>query len=154
VEEASAFRYGTTFKPRRQKNPNVVCWQCGQISLKALRCPEKQTDISTVNVLTGKVRADVCIIVELDGRQVSVLLDSGCEPSVINSRFVQPRAVQPMTLELFTASSEKLSIMGEVNVDMLIGKSKLRHKMVASSAIAEVILEIDLLKEFKCSDQH
>ena len=101
-------------------------------------------------MLTGKVRADVYINVQLDGRKVSVLLDSGCETSVINNRFVQPGSLQPTTLELFTANGEKLPIMGEVNVDMLIGQSKLRHKMVASSAIAEVILGIDFLKEFKC----
>ena len=143
-------RQSHKWKPRRL-NPDT-CRKCFQSGHWAKDCPQsKTTTQSNVQAMTkGDLRADVYLDVTVYGRRLSVLLDSGCETSVIGASLLPGIRLETSTQELYAANGTRIPIVGETDLEFSVGDVKIQTRIVVSSAISEMILGIDFLTQNRC----
>jgi len=102
-------------------------------------------------VITKKeYRADVYLDVTVCGRRLSVLLDSGCETSVIGESLLPGIRLESSTQELYAANGTRIPIVGETDLEIRVGDVKIPTRIVVSRAISEMILGIDFLTQNRC----
>ena len=152
----------TTPQGRKWKSKRLdpdTCRKCFQSGHWAKDCPQstrkeswsKTTTQSNVQTITkDDKRADVYLDVTVYGRRLSVLLDSGCETSVIGASLLPGIRLEESTQELYAANGTHIPIMGETDLEISVGDVKLQTRIVVSSAISEMILGIDFLTQNKC----
>ena len=84
------------------------------------------------------------------GRRLWVLVDSGCETSVIGESLLPGIRLETSTQELYAANGTRISIIGEMALEISIGDVKITTRIVVSRAISEMILGIDFLAQNGC----
>ena len=84
------------------------------------------------------------------GRRLSVLLDSGCETSVIGESLLPGIRLESSTQELYAANGTRIPIVGETDLEIRVGDVKIPTRIVVSRAISEMILGIDFLTQNRC----
>ena len=136
-----------------------TCRKCFQSGHWAKDCPQstrkeswsKTTTQSNVHVINkGEIRADVYLDVTVYGRRLSVLLDSGCETSVIGASLLPGIRLEPSTQELYAANGTRIPIVGETDLEFSVGDVKIQTRIVVSNVISEMILGIDFLSQNRC----
>ena len=156
--------YGTENKPsneRRQWTKNKrspdECARCHQTGHWARDCPLPDTrgnnddkrGIKLISNTEGKNR-NVYIQAKIEGRSQFVLLDSGCELSVIGVQCIPKRKWTPTTEELYAANGNKLPLVGETILNVEIGGESIPTRFLGSPVIEEPYLGIDFLTANRC----
>ena len=71
------------------------------------------------------------------GRRLSVLLDSGCETSVIGASLLPGIRLKISTQELYAANGTRIPIVEETDLEFRVGDVKIQTRIVVSSAVSE-----------------
>jgi len=143
----------------------TACHRCGQEGHWARSCPlgrdqksgrwgktsqpsGEQADKPKIQPLSYiKGKADVYLPVNLFGRKALVLLDTGCDTSVIG-RNLLPTDVEIRTL--FAANKMEITLLNEVHTVFSVAGQEYSADVVVTEAIKKLILGIDWLASKAC----
>ena len=143
----------------------TACHRCGQEGHWARSCPlgrdqksgrwgktsqpsGEQADKPKIQPLSYiKGKADVYLPVNLFGRKALVLLDTGCDTSVIG-RNLLPTDVEIRTL--FAANKMEITLLNEVHTVFSVAGQEYFADVVVTEAIKKLILGIDWLASKAC----
>ena len=90
------------------------------------------------------------LALELNGRGVYALLDTGCDTSVV-SRKVTPNALlKPTTQKLYTANGTEIALLGEVELTLKLADFEVTSAVVVSEEVHDLSLGIDWLGRHRC----
>jgi len=148
---------------------DTACHRCGQEGHWARSCPlgrdrkngrwgkasqpsAEQADKPKVQTLSDiKGKADVYLPVNLFGCKALVLLDTGCDTSVIGRNLLPTDVeIMPMQRTLFAANKMEITLLGEVHAVFSVAGQEYSADVVVTEAIEELILGIDWLASKAC----
>jgi hypothetical protein len=145
------------FTKRRKRVSSDQCTRClGKgYWAKNFSLPDdraRNSDSGRVNLLSNNrnTKADVYINAVMHGKPMHVLLDTGCEISLLGARCINESKYSPTTEESFAANGVKVPLLGELIVDLKIGSNCVPTRFLVSSSVNEVYLGIDFLMANKC----
>jgi predicted aspartyl protease len=75
-----------------------------------------------------------------------LMLDSGCQKSLLASRLVEPRLIQPTEQRVFAANGTGIHVSGEATVTIQLGRIKTRLHVLISDEIDDGLLGEDWLR--------
>ena len=101
-------------------------------------------------VTTERNRVDVYLALNLNGRGVYGLLDTGCDTSFISRRVIPNELLKPTTQKLFAANVTEISLIGEVELTMTMSGYEVTTAVVVSEEVDDLILSIDWLGCHRC----
>jgi len=64
----------------------------------------------------------VYVSMQLSGRKVNALLDTGCESSVVERCLIPDAELKPTTQKLYAVNAIEIPLLGETTVDIVIGQ--------------------------------
>jgi len=152
---------------RRPEEVNSGCWECGSTDHWARNCPRAKGGQTTwangrkephyqfsgprANVISSRIRgAEVYMPVQLHGRRMLCLLDTGCEVSIIGRRMVPDVPLEPTDRKLFAANGTEIPVLGKTTLEFAVRSGIYSASLVVSDAVQEMILGIDWLQTNEC----
>jgi predicted aspartyl protease len=145
--------------PRRQyeaRRPVGVCWTCGQPGHMKRNCEQVTPKTSPGAVSRGSRGLDHALVylrMELGGRSLACLLDSGCEVTLIPKALVEASKdieLLPSKQRIWAANGTEIGVAGEAVVPLLLDGRCVDTFAVVSPDIEEVTLGADWLQAHKC----
>jgi len=155
--------------PFPYQSPSVVCWDCNLPGHIRRNCPKKSqqtfdtaTSAEAVSrssrmkkkeKLPASEKSDVYITMTLFGKEVSCLLDSGCEATLV------PRSIlshlkridmEPVDRKVYAANDTPIHIEGKVCLPFVFDEQCIWTEALVSEDIEETMLGIDWLKQNEC----
>jgi hypothetical protein len=113
--------------------------------------PVIQKQRQTAKVITnGSNGVEVYFTVNLNGKKIYGLLDTGCETSAIGRRLILNELLRSTALKLFAANGTAIPLLGEVDLNFNIGGQKVSTVVVISGVVEDLILGIDWLGRHDC----
>jgi len=103
-----------------------------------------------VQVMSGVGRSETYIDVTIKGRNLLVLLDTGCEQSVCPLRMCKNAKITPAHAELYAANSTPISVVGTTRLFFEIQGVPSHADVFVSDDIDELILGYNFLQSNKC----
>ena len=137
----------------------AVCWRCGQQGHLQRNCgfpapmePDKKLPSAVNRGSRGLDQANVYIRVQLAGKPLPCLLDSGCEVTLIPKPVIEAANVEilPSGQRLWAANGTEIEIVGKVTVPLLLNGRCIMTTALVSPDIEEVMLGSDWLKAHNC----
>jgi len=86
---------------------------------------------------------------EFRGRPLVCMLDTGCDRSVIERRFIKSRDLQPVRFSLMGAGRNSLKVDGETFIEFSIDGHPMEADVSVSSSMDELLLGCDFLTKHK-----
>ena len=148
--------------PRKQKDfrsTSTGCWRCGQPGHLQRHCklPAPQQDKKLTGAINcgsrGLDKANVYVRVQLDGKTLPCLLDSGCEITLIPKSVVEAARnikVLPSRQCIWAANGSKIEIAGEAVLPLLLNGRCIPTRALVSPDVEEVMLGSDWLQAHEC----
>jgi predicted aspartyl protease len=166
VESAS----GRTTGMQRQKKQSRsigfdVCRRCDVKGHWARECP--MTSVTSnqavgggndpahrigANALTASSRPQVKVNVQIvcQGQFYRVLLDTGCDVSVMKAHVLLGLSYQNCTQKLYAANSSAVPISGSTELQYRLGGVEMNYQVLVSEAIEDRIFGADWLNDHRC----
>jgi transposase InsO family protein len=146
-----------TVEPQSGK-ANIICFRCHKAGHMAKHCTEKllrnaglcselQTNVISRMSAPG---TKVYIQVGYGGKQYRVLLDTGCEISVLSTKVIPYLPYQKYEHKLLAANMSAVPILGKATIAFRLGPTVIESDFLVSEAIEELIFGADWLEENKC----
>ena len=129
------------------------CFECGQEGHFARDHRSSTTDRSPTSargVTSKRTAADVYLRAQLGGKQVAVLLDTGCEHNLCARRVMPEAQLQSTSQRLYAANGTAIPLLGEVTATLKIDRKEFRVNFLVTDAVQEVILGIPFLTQKRC----
>jgi len=161
-EHAASRTEAEAFGPRRQqgsRNSPIVCWKCGQQGHVQRNCerspvePDRKLSGTVSKGSHGLDKANVYLRMQLAGRMLPCLLDSGCEVTLMPETVVEAARdteVLPSNQRLWAANGTEIEILGEVTVPLLLDGRCIMTTALVSADIEEVMLNFGWLQKHTC----
>lgn len=140
----------------------LACWRCGQPGHIQRNCqlPAPQPVESNRNRPSavnrgsrGLDHANVYLRMQLAGRTLPCLLDSGCEITLVPSSVVEGARnieVVPSSQRIWAANGTEMEIVGEAVVPLMLNGRRISTQALVSPDVEEIMLGADWLQEHKC----
>lgn len=140
--------------PRLARADGSACYNCGATDGHWARdCPHPKKDQAPARAAanqakeTGGPRA-VYTKAILYKRTIPVLFDSGCDRTVIQSRYLPPDLkLQPVTGELCTADNTPIPLLGSADIDFVIDGHPFSANVAVSPSIDGLFLGSDWMEK-------
>ena len=113
-----------------------------------LACEEQSPRIVSIKSL-GKTAESLTIQGEVNGRPITITVDTGAAVSLMRSNVVHGLKIRPLTrrIVLRTVTGDSADVKGETEVQIQLGRLKLRHKVLVADIEDEFILGMDLIRQ-------
>ena len=98
----------------------------------------------------SKIRREAYLDVQMGGRNLLALLDSGCEQSVIGRNLFRKVPLEPTEKKLSTADGTDLPLLGETVIHFSIAVFSTSCRVVVTEAVTDLILGIEWLQKNQC----
>jgi len=95
-------------------------------------------------------RSETYVDINIKGRSVCALLDSGYERSVCPFRVCHNTKITPVKAELYAANSTPISVVGTARLQFMICGMKMFADVYVSESVDEIILNYDYLEHNNC----
>ena len=108
---------------------------------------------AATRLAVGLDNADVYVRMELNGKQIPCLVDSGCEITLVPSMIVdssQSIQLRSTSQRIFAANGSEIEVSGEVLLPFILNGRQIDTPALVSPDVAEVMLGVDWLKQHKC----
>jgi len=89
-------------------------------------------------------------------KQLTFLVDTGCDRSIMPSRMVERARLDPAECRLYAANGTTISVLGEVMLDLRVGNEIMPTRFILSNSILEPMLGSDwlrcnkIMRDFSC----
>ena len=93
---------------------------------------------------------NVYLTMNLNGKDRSFLLDSGCDMTLLPLSYVKRGQVKPMNRVVTAANGAVIPLVGEVNVMLLLGGMHIATRALLSEFVREGLLGHDWMRENNC----
>ena len=113
-------------------------------ALNVLRVMSRRSGPVQSKLPAGTKKA-VFLPMRVEGKFMSVMLDTGGDMSVMGSRLFPGIKLVPTDKELFAANETKMPVLGEAEVMIVMEGYRRKAKVLVTDAISELILGIDWL---------
>ena len=137
--------------------PADVCARCLGRGHWRAQCPVPGTgpgpdtrNVNNVQEASEIGRSETYIDIDIKGRNVSALLDTGCERSVCPLRLCKNQKLVPIHTELFAANNTPIKVVGAARVTFKIRGVPAFADVLVSEQIDEFILGYDFLARNRC----
>lgn len=148
------------------------CWRCGQRGHYRSECPvpaytlnqvghgdnvndsqrlNTQMDDHNVNLLSCRNEAETYIDINLKGRTVQALLDTGSDLSICPFRLCKSAKITPVTMELYAANETPVKVLGQTRIYFSVSDLNSYADVLVSDQIDELLLGFDYMKRNNCS---
>lgn len=84
------------------------------------------------------------------GQFYRVLLDTGCDVSVMGANALPGISYQACAQQLYAANSSTVPIAGSTELQFSLGDVEMRYEILVSEAIQEIIFGADWLNAHRC----
>jgi len=105
---------------------------------------------NNVQVMSSKGHSDTYIDISLRGRNVSVLLDTGCERNTCPLRLCRNAKITPAKAELFAANSTPIHIVGITRLFFTVNGRPMHADVYVTEDIDEIIFGYEFLVSHEC----
>ena len=148
---------GSIVGPQSRK-ANIICFRCKKPGHIAKDCREKlprnagaQSESQT-NVISriSAPRTKVYIQVVYGGKQYRVLLDTGCEISVLSTKVIPNLPYQKYEHKLYAANMSAVPVLGKATIAFRLGPAVIESDFLVSESVEELIFGADWLEQNKC----
>jgi len=143
-----------------QNGQGPKCYQCKQNGHIKRNCPmlSKPPEQSSgaqpaIRGIIGLDNADVYLAMDVGGKRVPCLLDSGCEITLVPLGTVEQMGdveVKFSTHCIYAANGTAIQVAGEVELPMVLEGRKIMTFALASPDVEEIMLGIDWLRRHRC----
>jgi len=100
-------------KPKKPFRKNRTCFNCGERELFWRNCPMHTVHANGATV--GRLGNETYLQISVNGCEVSCLLDTGCEKSMLPRRLIPNTPLQPVDISVDAANGIKIPILGSVD---------------------------------------
>jgi hypothetical protein len=146
-----------TVEPQSGK-ANIIYFRCHKTGHMAKHCREKLLrnaglrSESQTNVISrmSAPGTKVYIQVGYGGKQYRVLLDTGCEISMLSTKVIPNLPYQKFEHKLLAANMSAVPILGKATIAFRLGPIVIESDFLVSEAIEELIFGADWLEQNKC----
>lgn len=105
-----------------------------------------------------------CMTAEVDGtnyvhgtinnQKVTMLVDTGSAVTITSAKLYhslnQPLPLKPVSVSLRSVDSNSLSVLGQVNVPLVIGGTAFSHDVIVAELAPELLFGIDFMRKNHC----
>jgi transposase InsO family protein/predicted aspartyl protease len=144
-----------------EPRPRNVCWKCNQPGHWARNCRVKtarstamnmNSETSHANILTSQQRKQIRTYMEIiyQGHRYKVLLDTGCDVSILSSRVLPNLTYQQSQHRIFAANWTPVSVLGTAVVDYTVAGIRMQNEFLVSDEIEEIVFGADWLTASRC----
>ena len=109
-----------------------------------------QSSGGSVHLMSDSGRSETYVDINIKGRPVFALLDSGCERSVCPYRVCRNVKITPVKVELYAANATPISVVGTARLQFTVCGMKMFADVYVSESVDEIILGYDFLESNKC----
>jgi hypothetical protein len=128
--------------------------ECPKASAAAARFESKGETINRpkANVLSGSNRRRVRVYssIQYQGKDYPVLLDTGCDESIIGVTLLPGLSYRKVEQTIYAANKARISILGRSEVEYQLGKTVMTTSFWVSDEINEIIFGADWLEQNSC----
>jgi len=110
----------------------------------------RDTGISE-SLFTNDSTADDSIDINLKGRTVQALLDTGNDLSICPLRLCKNAKITPVTIELYAANETPVKVLGQTGIHFSVGNFDSYADVLVSDQVDELLLGFDYMKRNNCS---
>jgi len=151
---------------RGSHRSKLVCWGCGQVGHVQRNCAHPKPQPPNPHVEThrepshavmrgfkGMDRDPVYLNMELGGKKLLCLLDSGCDVTLVPQTVVSAikgLEVTPSSQHLWAANDTEIEITGEVILPLVLNGRCISTRALVSLDVDEVMLGADWLHDHRC----
>jgi predicted aspartyl protease len=138
----------------------IACYRFGQIGHLARHCRQKKGQSMTTPsdtegshakpLMNGKSRVKVYMQVKYRSKDYRVLVDAGCDVSILSTRVLLDLQYQPGEYTLFAANMSRAPVLRKAMVTFEIAGYPIESKFLVSEAIEEFIFGSDWLEQNHC----
>ena len=143
------------------------CWKCGQAGHIQRNCTAEDAPAAATAVqhavapekstakrgAAGLDNAEVYLQMELHGKSIPCLVDSGCEITLAPKSLMQSNRkaeIQPTTRHVLAANGSEINVSGEATLPLFLNGRRIDTFALISTDIEEVMLGADWLKQHEC----
>lgn len=147
-------------RANRSRSQGIVCWNCKQPGHKAYNCTvRKQSAVSSnserparANLLSASIRSKIKVYMAVvyQGQNYNVLLDTGCDLSVLSSRALPNLLYEPCSRDMYAANMSPIPILGKTSISFSVAGQMIQHEFLVSDAVEEIIFGSDWLVMNRC----
>ena len=146
----------TTVTTSAGGRPPVICWKCQQAGHIARHCTgQKVTNVNAgqANVLAAGPRGKSRTYMDIThgGRTYKVLLDTGCDITILSRRLLPGLQLNQTQQKVFAANCSPVAIMGSTTFEFDISGFRMQHECLVSDEIEENIFGVDWLVTHNCT---
>jgi len=136
---------------RRQDKAVDPCNVCKQLGHWARECPQRKAQPVVLGVTPQREPPrHIYVLVTYRGRPLRCLLDTGCERSIIGSKYVKGLPLMKTNIVLYAANKTELPVDGDIDLHFAIAGQPISYNVSVSPVIDELILGSDWLTHSKC----
>ena len=95
-------------------------------------------------------KREVYIELMLNGIEEITLLDTGCEVSLVNSKFTDKLEIENSGVRLMAANHTHIDVQGDVVLPFKLGELELPTPALVSDCVSEIMLGVDFLAGREC----
>lgn len=139
---------------------NDVCHRCGQTGHWARNCGNQKNRKTTQNqnqsssranpLMEAKPKVKVYIKVNFQGKTHRVLVDTGCDISVLSTKVLPNLKYRAGEHSLYAANLSKVPVLGRATVCFGIADLSIESEFLVTDAIEELIFGADWLEQNRC----
>jgi predicted aspartyl protease len=165
--EPQQLQHGSTYERRERTTPSSTrhldrdtCARCGQKGhwQRSPSCPMRDATQGHVNSSQADIRGVSCNYIcsetylnfVMDGVAGQVLVDSGCDKSVIPRRMVSTVILSPADVQMYAANCTNIVVLGKTRVQFDIQGMPLFADVYVSDDVNEFMLGYDWLVSNNC----
>jgi hypothetical protein len=153
-----------TSKPayrKQQGRQGTGCYLCGDPSHWKRQCPrmiEKQATSmlpsqgAFINGVSDKCHmSETYLIINVAGKLLHAMVDSGCERSVIPRKYVPKAHLEPTGTQLFAANGNQIPVLGRMNLCFTVNGVPLQTEVFVTDRVEELLLGYSFLAQYNCT---
>jgi len=143
-------------------------WTCGKLGHRQRNCPtyvndsstsdkrqftDRDTDESNRNRNVGQQMDNVYLRMRLCGRNVTCLINSGCQSSIVPYDLINCKRtlrMEPMKRRFFVANETPIDVIGQVGLPLRLDNQLVETVAFVSRDVSELMLGSDWLRQHNC----